>query len=205
LDGAPDIVFLSPSASVVEEKFSAAKIMSPASCLHWGASDPNRSRAITFASVGVTASSDQSFDHFSASSFVTSNRTESAEGRVVQMIADARFERVKRRNRRFRGHENLRETHFRELTARAAKEGCGGGRCPSCRACYQRISEAKALKTAPPALEGDFCPTTVTLGVIFARSSAATVDSALPKNSTNSIERILLGNGRMSEWLSDRA
>jgi len=45
------------------------------------------------------------------------------------------------------------------------------------RASYERIAEAKALPKADPAPEGDFRPTNVTLGVIFARGSKVPLDS----------------------------
>jgi len=45
------------------------------------------------------------------------------------------------------------------------------------RASYARIAEAKALPKANPAMEGNFRPTSVTLGVIFARSSTVPVDN----------------------------
>src|ERR1039458_3852731 len=47
-------------------------------------------------------------------------------------------------------------------------------------ASYERIAEAKALPKADPAPEGDFRPSNVTLGVIFARGSTVPVDSLAP-------------------------
>jgi hypothetical protein len=45
------------------------------------------------------------------------------------------------------------------------------------RASYERIAAAKGLPKADPAPDGDFHPTNVTLGVIFARGSTVPVDS----------------------------
>jgi hypothetical protein len=45
------------------------------------------------------------------------------------------------------------------------------------RASYERIAQAKALPKADPAPEGNFRPSNVTLGVIFARDSTVPVDS----------------------------
>lgn len=44
------------------------------------------------------------------------------------------------------------------------------------RASYERIAKAKALPKSAPAPEGDFRPTNVTLGVIFAKGSSVPID-----------------------------